>query len=71
MISGIDSNAAVVSGNLSALKKALNTEEALMNSLIGGMQQVSQASLQTQSQAPATSSATPQNNQGGRLDILA
>ncbi|WP_301008295.1 hypothetical protein [Helicobacter sp. UBA3407] len=38
MISGIDSGSVVASGNLNVLKKAIQSEEALMSSLINGMQ---------------------------------
>ncbi|WP_104721280.1 hypothetical protein [Helicobacter mesocricetorum] len=71
MISGINSASVVVSGNLSALKKAINTEENLMSSLINGMEE--QSSLQTQgnNSSNAASDSLPQNHSNGRLDIMA
>ncbi len=57
MLSGIDSGAVVASGNLNVLKKAMESEEALMGSLINGMQNT-QANLQTQ--APVESTQAPQ-----------
>lgn len=71
MLSGIDSGAVVASGNLNVLKKAMESEETLMGSIINGMQQT-QSNLQTQSSA---SSATPapqgSNSSAGTLDIMA
>ncbi|MDA3967964.1 MULTISPECIES: hypothetical protein [Helicobacter] len=68
MISGINSSSVLASGNLSVLKKAMDTEENLMNSLLSGMQGAS-ASMQTQAtpapQAPQVSAPTSQ------LDIMA
>lgn len=66
MISGVDSSAVLASGNLNVLKKAMESEEALMGSIINGMQGA-QSNLQTQSQA------TPQsaNMSANTLDIMA
>ncbi|TLD84548.1 hypothetical protein LS70_003095 [Helicobacter sp. MIT 11-5569] len=70
MISGIDSGAVASSGNLNVLKKAMDSEEALMSSIINGMQgaqgnlQTAQTpSQQTQTQAPSQST--------NMLDIMA
>lgn len=72
MISGIDSSSIAASGNLSALKKAMDSEETLMSSIISGMQQGAQ-NLQTQApsqpQPAQTSSQSVQSP--NRLDIMA
>ncbi|AWI34572.1 hypothetical protein LS72_003775 [Helicobacter apodemus] len=72
MISGINSASVVASGNLSALKKAINTEENLMGSLINSMEE--QSNLQTQgndSPYHVVPASLPQNNSNGKLDIMA
>ena len=46
MVSGINSSSVAVSGNLNVLKKAMETEEVLMSSIINGMQNT-QATMQT------------------------
>ncbi len=67
MISGIDSGSVVASGNLNVLKKVMESEEALMGSLINGLQNT-QANLQTQ--APVESTQAPQTS-ANKLDIMA
>lgn len=69
MISGIDSGSVALSGNLSVLKKAMETEEALMGSIINGMQGA-QATMQT-SQTPAQSAAATPSQPSSKLDIMA
>lgn len=69
MISGINSSSVAVSGNLSVLKKAMETEEVLMSSIINGMQNA-QATMQT-SQAPAQSTPVSQSQPSSKLDIMA
>ncbi|MCL9820868.1 hypothetical protein NCR96_03810 [Helicobacter sp. 14348-15] len=69
MISGIDSGSVAVSGNLNVLKKAMDTEEALMSSIINGMQGA-QTSMQT-SQAPAQSAPVVSSQSSSKLDIMA
>ncbi|MCI7047706.1 MULTISPECIES: hypothetical protein [Helicobacter] len=69
MISGIDSGSVAVSGNLNVLKKAMDTEEALMSSIINGMQGA-QTSMQT-SQAPAQSASVASSQSSSKLDIMA
>ncbi|MDY4426815.1 MAG: hypothetical protein SPE20_05605 [Helicobacter sp.] len=69
MISGIDSGSVAVSGNLNVLKKAMDTEEALMSSIINGMQGA-QTSMQT-SQAPAQSAPVTSSQSSSKLDIMA
>lgn len=69
MISGIDSGSVAVSGNLNVLKKAMDTEEALMSSIINGMQGA-QTSMQT-SQAPAQSAPVGSSQSSSKLDIMA
>ena len=69
MVSGINSSSVAVSGNLSVLKKAMETEEVLMSSIINGMQNT-QATMQT-SQAPAQSTPLSQSQPSSKLDIMA
>ncbi|MCL9820104.1 hypothetical protein [Helicobacter colisuis] len=69
MISGIDSGSVAVSGNLNVLKKAMDTEEALMSSIINGMQGA-QTSMQT-SQVPAQSAPVASSQSSSKLDIMA
>ena len=69
MISGIDSGSVAVSGNLNVLKKAMDTEEALMSSIINGMQGA-QTSMQT-SQVPAQSAPVTSSQSSSKLDIMA
>ncbi|PZT49130.1 hypothetical protein B6S12_00625 [Helicobacter valdiviensis] len=68
MVSGINTSSVAVSGNLSVLKKALDTNEQLMSSLISNMQGAS-SNLQSPQQAPKAPS-TPAPSNGG-LDIMA
>ncbi|MCI5632922.1 hypothetical protein [Helicobacter sp.] len=72
MISGIDSSSIAASGNLSALKKAMDSEETLMSSIIGGMQQGAQ-NLQTQapSQPQPTQTSSQSVQSPNKLDIMA
>ncbi|MBX7490667.1 hypothetical protein [Helicobacter turcicus] len=69
MISGIDSSAVALSGNLNTLKKAMDSEETLMSSLLSGMEGA-QANLQTQAQTPSQPTQTP-NQSTNLLDIMA
>ncbi|MDY3112702.1 MAG: hypothetical protein SOW25_00045 [Helicobacter sp.] len=71
MISGIDSGSIAASGNLSVLKKAMDSEERMMNSIINGMQGAS--GMQTQAPAPAQqpSQSTPSVQGTNKLDIMA
>ncbi|TLD85704.1 hypothetical protein [Helicobacter sp. MIT 05-5294] len=69
MVSGIDSSAVLASGNLNVLKKAMESEEALMGSIINGMQGA-QSNLQTQTQS-ATPAPQPTNASANTLDIMA
>lgn len=68
MVSGIDSSAVLASGNLNVLKKAMESEEALMGSLINGMQGA-QGNLQTQ--VASTPAPQESNVSTGTLDIMA
>lgn len=68
MLSGIDSSAVVASGNLNVLKKAMESEEALMGSILNGMQGA-QSNLQTQAPAPTPAPEAP--NSSVKLDIMA
>lgn len=68
MISGIDSSAIAVNGNLNVLKKAMDSEEAIMSSILNGMQGA-QGNLQTQ-QAPSQPTQTPSQGTNA-LDIMA
>lgn len=70
MLSGIDSGAVVASGNLNVLKKAMESEETLMGSIINGMQQT-QSNLQTQSSAAPAPAPQGSNSSAGTLDIMA
>lgn len=72
MISGIDSSSIAASGNLSALKKAMDSEETLMNSIISGMQQGAQ-NLQTQapSQPQPTQNASQSVQSPNQLNVMA
>lgn len=68
MISGIDSGAVLASGNLATLKKAIESEEGMMNSLLSGMQGA-QNTMQTQ--APQNDAPAPAPQSTGKLDIMA
>ncbi|MCI5969138.1 hypothetical protein [Helicobacter sp.] len=68
MISGIDSSALATGGNLNVLKKAMDSEEAIMSSILSGMEGA-QGNLQTQ-QAPSQSTQAPSQNTNA-LDIMA
>ncbi|EEO25509.1 hypothetical protein [Helicobacter winghamensis] len=68
MISGIDSSAVALSGNLSVLKKAMDSEEAIMSSILSGMEGA-QGNLQTQ-QAPSQPTQAPSQS-NNLLDIMA
>ncbi len=69
MISGINSSSVAVNGNLNVLKKAMDTEEALMGSIINGMQGT-QTTMQT-SQTPVQSAPITPNQSSSKLDIMA
>ncbi|CAM2779213.1 hypothetical protein [Helicobacter burdigaliensis] len=68
MVSGIDTSSVALSGNLSVLKKAMDTNEQLMSSLISNMQGAS-SNLQSPQQASSAPSVPAPSN--GRLDIMA
>lgn len=68
MISGINSSSVLASGNLNVLKKAMDTEETLMNSLLNGMQGAT-ASMQTQATPAPQAPSAPQS--ASQLDIMA
>ncbi|WP_297813395.1 hypothetical protein [uncultured Helicobacter sp.] len=70
MLSGIDSSAVATSGNLNVLKKAMESEEALMGSIINGMQGA-QSNLQTQSSAVSAPAPQAPNTSVNALDIMA
>lgn len=69
MISSINSSSVAASGNLNVLKKAMDTEEALMSSIINGMQGA-QTTMQT-SQAPTQSAPATPSQSSSKLDIMA
>ena len=70
MISGINSASLATNGNLNALKKAIDTEENLMSSLINSME--GQSNLQTQqNQSSQNVQLVSQNQPNGKLDIMA
>ena len=69
MVSGIDSASVAMSGNLNVLKKAMDTEEQLMNSILSGMGGAQ--NLQTQQSQPQASEQNTQAQPSKNLDILA
>ncbi len=68
MVSGIDSSAVATGGNLSVLKKAIESEKTIMSSIINGMQDT-QSNLQTQT--PSQTAQPTQTSTTGTLDIMA
>lgn len=63
MVNGISSDVALQSGNISALKKALDTEKNLMSGLLAGMQgsAISMEGIRMEQNAK-TQAAQAQNN---------
>ncbi|MDE5591999.1 MAG: hypothetical protein K2I63_03465 [Helicobacter sp.] len=66
MITGISSNFTVASGSLDALKKAIDTEETLMSSIL--TPQSPQQNLTASEESPEKSQTISQTN---GLDIMA
>lgn len=68
MVSGIDSSSALLSGNLNVLKKAIDTEEQLMGSILSGIGGgTNLQSTQNAQPSEQNTQAQPSKN----LDILA
>lgn len=70
MISGIDSSLTASSNNLNALKKAMDSEEAIMHSLLKGANEA-QNDLQTQASNQPTQTPNTQPPSNNLLDIMA
>lgn len=70
MISGIDTNAVASSGNLTTLKKAMDSEETIMRSLLKGAEGA-QGNLQAQDQSQQAQTPNTQPPSKNLLDIMA